>query len=221
MSPWRMVRAISCFRSWGSAAFAFALAAALAGCDREVFKNNDRTYEQAEQKRSAQEYRPAITLYEKALDNDKKAADAHFRMAMIYDANLDDPISAVHHFNRYIEMLPNGAHAKEARDSLKRIEPILATKLAGGTLISHADAMKLRQENKDLRDQLAQKNSSPPPGGTPAGGPNAGKLAAREAERRPAPARAPTWCSRAIRWRASHGSSTARKLARRTFRTPT
>ena len=160
---------------------------ALAGCDKATFDRSDRSYEQAEQKRSAQEYRTAISFYEKALYNEKKAADAHFRMGMIYDGNLDDPIGAVYHFNRYIEMLPNGAHAKEARDNLKRIEPILATKLAGGTLISHSDAMKLRQENKDLRDQLAQKGASPGPGGTPVGGTNDGKIAAREAERHPAP----------------------------------
>lgn len=164
-----------------------ALAAVLAGCDREAFKNSDRSYDQAEQKRSAQEYRSAIALYEKALDNDKKAADAHFRMGLIYDANLKDAIGAVHHYNRYIEMQPNGPHAKEARDNLKRIEPLLATSLGDGTLITHAEATKLRQENKDLRDQLAQRNVSAPPGGTPANGTANAKNAARDAERHPAP----------------------------------
>ncbi len=183
MSRLRMVRRVLCCRSVRFAAWAVAGVAMLAGCDRDTFKNNDRSFEQAEQKRSAQEYRTAVALYEKALDNDKKAADAHFRMGMIYDANLDDPVGAVHHYNRYIEMQPNGMHAKEARDNLKRIEPILATKLAGGTLITHSEAMKLRQENKDLRDQLAQRNSSPPPGGSPVNG----KIAARDAERHPAP----------------------------------
>ena len=144
----------------------FLLAAAvalLAGCDKVSFDRSDRAFEQAEQKRGSQDYRAAVAFYEKALKVDKKAPDAHFRMGMIYDANLDDPVGAVHHFKRYMEMQPNGPHAKEARANLDRIELKLATSLAGGTLITHAEAAKLRQENKDLRDQLAQRPGGPPP----------------------------------------------------------
>ncbi len=160
----------------------------LAGCDRVSFNpGGDHAYEQAEQKRSAQDYRSAVSFYEKALDSTTKAADAHFRMGMIYDANLDDAVGAVHHFKRYLEMQPNGPHAKEAHANLDRIELKLATSLAGGTLITHAEAAKLRQDNKDLRDQLAQRPTPPPPGAPPAGGVVTGKTAAREAERHPAP----------------------------------
>ena len=169
------------------AACVVGVAVALAGCDKVSFDRSDKAFEQAEQKRGSQDYRSAVAWYEKSLNNDKKAADAHFRMGMIYDANLDDPVGAVHHFKRYMEMQPNGQHAKEARANLDRIELKLATSLAGGTLITHAEATKLRQDNKDLRDQLAQRNVSPSPGGTPLSGPAAGKAAARDAQNRPAP----------------------------------
>ncbi len=165
---------------------AVGLTLALAGCDKTAFNTSDRSYEQAEQKRSSQDYRGAIGFYEKALDSTTKAADAHFRMGMIYDANLDDAVGAVHHFKRYLEIQPNGAHAKEARANLDRIELKLATSLAGGTLITHAEAAKLRQENKDLRDQLAQRNNPSLPGASPPAV-LTGKAAAREAERHPAP----------------------------------
>ena len=160
--------------------------AGLAGCDRSAFNGSDRSFEQAEQKRSVQDYRSAVSFYEKALDSTTKAADAHFRMGMIYDANLDDAVGAVHHFKRYLEIQPNGPHAKEARANLERIELKLGTSLAGGTFITHAEAVKLRQENKDLKDQLAQRNASPGPGASP-NGVLTGKVAAREAERHPAP----------------------------------
>lgn len=158
----------------------------LAGCDRSAFNGSDRAFEQAEQKRSAQDYRSAVSFYEKALDSTTKAADAHFRMGMIYDANLDDAVGAVHHFKRYLEIQPNGPHAKEARANLDRIELKLGTSLAGGTFITHAEAAKLRQENKDLKDQLAQRGATPGPGASPGGVPT-GKAVAREAERHPAP----------------------------------
>lgn len=175
-------------RPWRRAACCVGVAAALTGCDKISFDRSDRAFEQAEQKRGSQDYRAAVALYEKALHDDKKAADAHFRMGLIYDANLDDPVGAVHHFKRYMEMQPNGAHAKEARADLDRIELKLATSLSGGTLITHAEAGKLRQENKDLRDQLAQRNAAtPPPANSPVGGPATGKVAARDAQLHPAP----------------------------------
>lgn len=158
----------------------------LTGCDRSAFNGSDRSFEQAEQKRAAQDYRAAVSLYEKALASTTKAADAHFRIGMIYDANLNDAVGAVHHFKRYIEIQPNGTHANEARDNLRRIELKLSTSLADGTFITHADAVKLRQENKDLKEQLAQRNTPPGPGASP-NGVATGKLAAREAERHPAP----------------------------------
>ena len=183
MSPFRTLPVVSlhCLPSW------FVAAVFLAGCDRVSFNNGgDHAYEQAEQKRSAQDYRSAVSFYEKALDSTTKAADAHFRMGMIYDANLDDAVGAVHHFKRYLEIQPNGPHAKEARANLDRLELKLATSLAGGTLITHAEAAKLRQENKDLKDQLAQRPVLPAPVASP-GVVLTGEAAALEAQRHPAP----------------------------------
>ena len=102
-------------------------------------------------------------------------------------------MSAVHHFRRYVEVAPNGLHAKEARDNTTRIEPILATNLNGGTLINHAEALRLRQENTDQKAQIAALKASlaasanagaDPPG---PGGSQAGIAAEREAQRRLAP----------------------------------
>ena len=111
--------------------------------------------DQAEQKMAAQDFRGAVDSYEQALDGTGKTSEAHFRIGLIYSEKLDDPVGAVHHFQRYIELSPNGQHVKEAQSNLKRLELTLATKLAGGTLISHTEAMKLKTDNADLRKQLA------------------------------------------------------------------
>ena len=159
---------------------------ALAGCDRSAFNGSDRAFEQAEQKRSAQDYRSAVSFYEKALDSTTKAADAHFRMGMIYDANLDDPVGAVHHFKRYLEIQPNGTHAKEARANLARIELKLGTSLAGGTFITHAEAVKLVRKTRTSRINWRNALLRPSPGASPSPF-LTGKTAARDAERHPAP----------------------------------
>ena len=139
----------------------------LAGCDRSPFNDTERAQDQAEQKQAAQDYRGAANLYEKALDGTAKTADSHFRLGLLYDGKLADPVGAVHHFRRYLEFLPNGPHAKEAKANLDRIELTLATSLAGGTLITHAEAVRLRNENKELRQQIAIRDN---PAAAPASG---------------------------------------------------
>ena len=146
-------------RRWRTILLCFVVGLLLGGCDHSPFNDTERSMDQADQKLAAQDYRGAANCYEKALDGTAKTADAHFRLGVIYDDKLSDPVGAVHHFRRYLEFLPNGPHAKEAKADLDRIELTLATSLAGGTLITHAEATRLKNENKDLRQQLAARNS--------------------------------------------------------------
>jgi nucleoid-associated protein YgaU len=160
------------------------------GCDRSPFNHTERAMDQAEQKQASQDYRGAVACYERALDGSARSAEAHFRLGILYDEKLNDPVSAVHHFRRYLDEAPEGAHAKQAKADLARLELTLATSLSGGTLISHADALKLRTENADLRKQLAAR---PPASldfntaGAPKAGTDAGKAAARAAQAKLAP----------------------------------
>ena len=159
----------------------------LSGCERSPFDRTEQSMDQGEQKQAARDYRGAINAYEHALDGTEKTADAHFRMGIIYTEKLNDPVSAVHHFRRYMELSPNGAHVNEAKSNLARLELTLATNLAGGTLISHTEAMRLKTENSDLRKQLAARNN---PNAAPAGSPtvgDAGKAGKRNADGKPAP----------------------------------
>lgn len=146
-------------RCWRTAPLFVALLLWLAGCDRSPFNDTERALDQAEQKQAAQDYRGAANCYEKALDGTPKTADCHFRLGLLYDGKLNDPVGAVHHFRRYIEFLPTGPHAREAKANLDRIELTLATSLAGGTLITHSEAVRLKNENKELRLQLATRDN--------------------------------------------------------------
>ena len=157
------------------------LGCALAGCDKSPFDTRtERSLDQAEQKQASQDYRGAVGSYESALDGTANSADVHFRLGLIYADKLNEPVSAVHHFRRYLEILPNGPHAREAKADLDRLELTLATTLAGGTLITHTEAAKLKAENKDLKAQLALARN-PPPAAL-----NAGSTAAG-ADHKPAP----------------------------------
>jgi nucleoid-associated protein YgaU len=160
-----------------------------AGCDRSPFNQTERAMDQAEQKQASQDYRGAVVCYERALDGSATSAEAHFRLGILYDEKLNDPVSAVHHFRRYLDAAPEGAHAREARANLARLELTLATSLSGGTLITHAEALRLRTENADLRKQLAARPAASldfavPAAGASKTGTDAGKAAARQAQQK-------------------------------------
>ena len=154
----------------------------LGGCDKSPFDNRtERSLDQAEQKQSSRDYHGAVSSYEAALDGTAKSADIHFRLGLIYSDKLNEPVSAVHHFRRYLEILPSGPHAREAKNNLDRLELTLATTLAGGTLITHAEAAKLKADNKDLKAQLAAARNPSPGASAATGSPVAAS------DRKPAP----------------------------------
>lgn len=158
-------------------------AAALPGCDRSPFDKTEHALEEGQKKQASGDAQGAANVYERALDGTAKTANTHFRLALLYDEKMGDAIGSIYHLHRYLTLSPNGVHAKEAKANLARLEPILATSLAGGTLVSRAEALKLKAENAELKRQLAER----PPGPLPAAGSEAGKIAARDARRNPAP----------------------------------
>lgn len=164
--------------------FLLLLAAALglAGCDRSPFDKTERALGEGQKKQAAGDAPGAANIYERALDGTAKTANTHFRLALLYDEKMGDAIGSIYHLHRYLTLAPSGVHAKEAKANLARLEPILATSLAGGTLVSRAEAIRLKAENVELKRQLAER----PPGPAPASA-DAGKIAARDARKNPAP----------------------------------
>ena len=108
----------------------------------------------ADTKSAQGDFARAINLYEAALDDSPRCAEVHYKLALLYDDKLNDPVSALHHFRRYLALSPTGAHATEVKDSIKRDEIAALTALSGDSVITRAEATRLRNENLDLHKQL-------------------------------------------------------------------
>lgn len=132
-----------------------ALALAAAGCDQVFESSARRSLDTAERKAKEGEYADAVQHYEAAFDASPKDGDVHYRLALLYDDKLKNPVSALHHFQRYLEISPRGAHSKDARNSVEQLELKLGTSLNKGGIMSQADAARLKNDNLDLRKQLA------------------------------------------------------------------
>ncbi len=113
--------------------------------------------------KSAQgDFARAVDLYEAALEDSESSrnAEVHYKLALLYDDKLNDPVSALHHFKRYLEVSPNGPHAKDVKNSIQRDQVTALTALSGDSVITRAEAARLRNENLTLHKELETRTAS-------------------------------------------------------------
>lgn len=127
------------------------------GCDRMMTPPNAQLVKDADVKASQGDYLRAISLYETALDGTTRTAEIHYKLALLYDDKLNDPLNALHHFKRYLTLNPSGARAGEVKDFMKRDEIALLTNLSGDSVVTRAEAARLRNENLNLRKQIEER----------------------------------------------------------------
>src|SRR5256885_10817820 len=132
----------------------------LPGCDRVGASRYAQLTQDADSKSARGDFARAINLYEAALDDSPRCAEIHYKLALLYDDKLNDPVSALHHFKRYLALSPNGPHAKEVTNSIKHDELAALTALSGDSVIPRSEAAQLRNENLNLRKELETRTSS-------------------------------------------------------------
>jgi LysM repeat protein len=108
----------------------------------------------ADTKSAQGDFARAINLYEAALDDSPRCAEVHYKLALLYDDKLNDPVSALHHFRRYLALSPAGAHAADVKNSIKHDEIAALTVLSGDSVITRSEAARLRNENLNLHKEL-------------------------------------------------------------------
>lgn len=126
------------------------------GCDQIAQMRGPKPVELGEQAFSSGDYPQAVRFYESALDGTSSTADLHYKLAIIYDTHLKDPTSAVHHYRRFLRMAESQSRKQEVERSIDRLQREMATRMGEGGLVSRAEAVRLRNENNELRKQVAQ-----------------------------------------------------------------
>jgi len=177
--PWRWPTAL---RASFSILFVCALAA---GCDRLGDSRSAQLIRDADSKAANGDFDRAINLYEAALDDSPRCAEIHYKLGLLYDDKLNDPVSALHHFKRNLELSPTGPHANEVKKSIKHDEIATLTALSGDSVIPRTEAAQLRNENLNLRKELEARAGSlrTAPEKSQANDASSKKTAAKKAER--------------------------------------
>jgi tetratricopeptide (TPR) repeat protein len=146
----------------------------LTACDRLGASRSAQLMQDADTKSAQGDFARAVNLYEAALDDSPRCSEVHYKLALLYDDKLNDPVSALHHFRRYLTLSPAGTHAADVKDSIKRDEIAALTMLSGDSVITRSEAARLRNENLNLHKELEARavpartatEKSPPQGDT-------------------------------------------------------
>ena len=135
----------------------------LAGCDRVGGSRYAQLIQDADSKSAQGDFARAVDLYEAALEDSEslRKAELHYKLALLYDDKLNDPVSALHHFRRCLALSPNGPHVKDVKESIRRDEIAALTALSGDSVITRAEAARLRNENLTLHKELETRVASP------------------------------------------------------------
>src|SRR6266702_1818658 len=137
------------------------LACISAGCARMMTTRYAQLVKDAEAKAVQGDFLRAINLYEAALDDSPRCAEIHYKLAVLYDDKMNDPLNALHHFKRYLTLSPNGPHSNDVKNSVKRDEIAVVTSLSGDSVVTRTEAARLRNENLNLRKQLEDRALKP------------------------------------------------------------
>jgi tetratricopeptide (TPR) repeat protein len=132
---------------------------ALTGCDQLVTPRSSQARKDADARLADGDFLHAINLYELALDGSAASAEIHYKLALLYDDKMKDPLSALHHYKRYLTVAPGGSRATEVKEFMKRGELSLVTSLSGDAVITRAEAARLKNENLNLRRELEDRSA--------------------------------------------------------------
>jgi LysM repeat protein len=102
------------------------------------------------------EFQQAVQCYEAALDGTMLTAEGHYRLGLVYEDKLKNDVAALHHFERYLELAPQGQFATDVKGYVERLRLVIVSRFAEGTVVPAREATRLKNENLALRQEIAE-----------------------------------------------------------------
>jgi len=139
----------------------WAVAGFLTGCDLLTTSQTGRHIRDGNEAVVRGEVQKALQSYEKALDGTLLSAEAHYRLGLLYEDQLKNEVGALHHFERYLELAPQGQFSTDVKTYVDRLRLTIVSRLAEGTVLPANEASRLRNENLALRQQINELRQQP------------------------------------------------------------
>lgn len=136
----------------------------LGGCDLLTVSQTGRNIREGNEAMVRGEVPRALQHYEAALDGTMLSAEAHYRLGLLFEDQLKNEVGALHHFERYLELAPQGQFSTDVKAYVERLRLVIVSSLAEGTVLPAREASRLKNENLALRQQVTEMRQQAPSG---------------------------------------------------------
>ncbi len=152
-------RRVLCWRALLPIAFAVTVAFTC-GCERSGPVTNaeaerEANYQRAKKLYEQRDFQAAAEFYKKALSVHPEFANTHLELGLLYDDKLGDPISAIYHYRRYLELRPDSEKRQLVEDFIERAKLSLAAKLPQSPIVDPGELTRLQSEKTALLQENA------------------------------------------------------------------
>jgi len=154
----------------------------LAGCSRNedypyATETDEPAYQRGKSLEKQGREQEALSEFLKVIaKRGEDAPESQLEAALLYEQHVKDPIAAIYHYRKYLELRPNSPQADLVRQRIGACMRDFARTLPGqplGVGLSPPDltdvVARLQKENDDLRAELAAARAAQPAPARPAG----------------------------------------------------
>lgn len=128
----------------------------LGGCDVLSVSRTGHNIREGNEAVLRGELQKALQHFESALDGTMLSAEAHYRLGLLYEDQLKNEVGALHHFERYLELAPQGQFATDVKSYVERLRLMIVSRLSDGPVLPAREAARLKNENLELKQRLTE-----------------------------------------------------------------
>jgi len=145
---------------------AFAAIILLSGCSQNSSlgfnETEDKNYRRGKHFYQDGRYRESLASFLKVIEHHHISPESHLEAGRIYLEHIQDPISAIYHFRKYLEFKPNAEQSPIVRQMIETGQREFVKSFPGPSVLGQDKRLDLlellqqvREENIDLKKQLA------------------------------------------------------------------
>lgn len=132
-----------------------------------VSETEEKHYQRAQRLLRENRDDEALNAFLKVTEKRTDAAESHLEAGQLFATHIGDPVSAIYHYRKYLELKPDSDQAERVQQLIDSSKKEFARQLPGQPFRNDIDRLDLlemleqaREENAALKQQLATINKS-------------------------------------------------------------
>lgn len=130
----------------------------LVGCSERVGleaipEREERSFKRAQSRLQEGRYSEALSDFLLVIEKRPDAAESHLEAGRLFDRHMNDPIAAIYHYRRYLELRPDSSQAPLVQQMIETAKKNFARQLPGQPFNAEIDRLDLLELLKESRDE--------------------------------------------------------------------